>query len=94
MDKKELNKYMIGKRIVPKYEDLWQELSELRSSADTIAPITSNTAPHPLCDDPFHVFAHYPSQQLKHDKRALVTPPLQRGAEKQKTTSVVIKYHQ
>ena len=52
--------------IVPKYEDLWQELSELRSSADTIAPITSNSSPHPLCDDPFHVFAHYPSQQLRH----------------------------
>ena len=50
---------------IAKYEDLWQELSELRSSADTVAPISTNTPPNPLCDDPFNLFAHYPSQHLK-----------------------------
>jgi len=51
--------------IISKYEELWQELSELRTAADTVAPITSNAPPHPLCDDPFALFDRYPTQHLK-----------------------------
>jgi hypothetical protein len=45
--------------IIRRYEELWDELNELRACAAEIAPPPGGHAGHPLCDDPFRVFAHY-----------------------------------
>lgn len=46
------------------YESLWQELAEIRATASMSAPLTPGTPPYPLCDDPFRLFAHYPTTTL------------------------------
>lgn len=55
------------KVVIAAYESLWQELAEIRSSAVMSAPLTPGTPPYPLCDDPFRVFAHYPTTTLTND---------------------------
>ena len=54
-------------RIIPQYEELWQTLKEIRSSAPLSAPLQPHSPPYPLCDDPFRVFAHYPTTPLKNE---------------------------
>lgn len=49
------------------YESLWQELAEIRGAAVMSAPLQPDTPPHPLCDDPFRLFAHYPTTTLTND---------------------------
>jgi starch synthase len=53
--------------IIPQYEQLWHRLAEIRTSSVTSAPLQPNTPPYPLCDDPFRLFSHYPTTQLKDD---------------------------
>lgn len=53
--------------IIAAYETLWQELAELRTKATTSAPLTPGKPPNPLCDDPFQLLAHFPSQSLSQD---------------------------
>jgi starch synthase len=53
--------------IIPQYEQLWQRLAEIRASSSTSAPVKPNRPPYPLCDDPFSLFSHYPTTQLKDD---------------------------
>lgn len=55
------------KVVIAAYESLWQELAEIRSTAVMSAPLTPGTPPHPLCDDPFRLFAHYPTTTLTND---------------------------
>jgi hypothetical protein len=50
--------------IIRRYEALWDELAELRSSSAEIAPPAAGTPACPLCDDPFRAFAHYSEQHL------------------------------
>ncbi|HEY9653382.1 MAG TPA: glycosyltransferase family 4 protein, partial [Coleofasciculaceae cyanobacterium] len=54
--------------IISAYETLWQELAELRANATITAPVTLGTPPHPLCDDPFRLLTHYPTEVLKPDQ--------------------------
>jgi glycosyltransferase involved in cell wall biosynthesis len=54
--------------VVAAYENLWQELAELRTKATTVAPLTPGTPPYPLCDDPCRLLAHYPTQSLSPDQ--------------------------
>jgi glycosyltransferase involved in cell wall biosynthesis len=53
--------------VIAAYESLWQELAELRTNAPVTAPLTPQMPPHPLCDDPFRLFAHYPTEELDKD---------------------------
>ncbi len=49
------------KVLVPRYQDLWQELAEKRTAAeqeDIVLPAT------PLVDDPFSLFKHYPTERM------------------------------
>ena len=55
------------KNIVFAYETLWENLTEQRIAAQMVAPVKSGTPSHPLCDDPFRQFAHYPSTMLTDD---------------------------
>ncbi|MEQ8798064.1 MAG: glycosyltransferase family 4 protein [Salinisphaeraceae bacterium] len=51
-------------QIVPQYEALWAELAERRTTDAEVAPRGPNAPPHPLREDPFTLFGHYPTQQL------------------------------
>lgn len=53
--------------VIAAYETLWQELSEIRTKATVNAPLTPGKPPYPLCDDPFRLLAHYPTQTLSQD---------------------------
>ncbi|HEY9637185.1 MAG TPA: glycosyltransferase family 4 protein [Coleofasciculaceae cyanobacterium] len=50
--------------VIAAYENLWQELAELRANAVPMVPLTSGKSPYPLCDDPCRLLAHYPTQVL------------------------------
>lgn len=54
-------------KVIAAYENLWQDLAELRAKATTTAPLTPGKPPYPLCDDPFRLLAHYPTQSLSQD---------------------------
>lgn len=53
--------------VIGAYEALWEELAELRTKATVSAPVAPGKPPHPLCDDPFHLLSHYPTQSLGQD---------------------------
>ena len=53
--------------VIAAYETLWQNLAELRTQATTSVPVTPGRPSIPLCDDPFHLLAHYPTQSLGQD---------------------------
>lgn len=50
--------------VIAAYENLWQELAELRAKATLSTPLQPGTPPYPLVDDPFRLFAHYPTTNL------------------------------
>jgi hypothetical protein len=53
--------------VIGAYEALWEELAEIRTKATVSAPVAPGKPPHPLCDDPFHLLSHYPTQSLGQD---------------------------
>lgn len=53
--------------VIAAYENLWQELAEVRTKAKPTVPLAPGKAPNPLCDDPFRLLAHYPTQSLSQD---------------------------
>lgn len=55
------------KVIIAAYEQLWQELAEIRARSPEIAPAAADKPPYPLCDDPFRLFAHYSSDRLSEE---------------------------
>jgi glycosyltransferase involved in cell wall biosynthesis len=59
--------------VIGAYEQLWQELTELRTQAsDAPRPAIAN----PLCDDPFRLFGHYASATLSLETRLEARPVL------------------
>lgn len=52
------------KVVIAAYEELWQELAIIRSTVPESVPLKPGMPPHPLCDDPFRVFSHYPTRSL------------------------------
>jgi starch synthase len=50
--------------IIRQYEALWDELAELRTSAEEVAAPAEGRARYPLCDDPYRVFSHYTDHHL------------------------------
>ncbi len=50
--------------IIPRYAELWQELAELRQSAEEHCPRLPGRAWHPLRDDPFALFQGYPTHKV------------------------------
>lgn len=50
--------------VIAAYEKLWQELASIRSTAQESVPLQPSTPPYPLCDDPFRLFGHYPTNKL------------------------------
>lgn len=64
--------------VIAAYETLWQELAEIRAIAPEAVPLAPNEPPYPLVDDPFRLFAHYPTTRLGADHRlklgAMATP--------------------
>lgn len=55
------------KVVIAAYENLWQQLAEIRAKAPLSVPLKSGTPPYPLCEDPFSLFAHYPNVKLTND---------------------------
>ncbi len=56
--------------IVRAYQDLWRELAQRRKDAAEVAPGANGAPDHPLHEDPFAVFADYPT--VKIDPNAVV----------------------
>ncbi len=54
--------------VIAAYENLWQELAQLRVQATTTAPLNSGMPPYPLCDDPCRLLTHYPTQVLSQEQ--------------------------
>lgn len=70
------------KVIIPRYEQLWQELAERRASAGCLQEPASSAVSWPARMDPFKAFAGYPSSVLHPlDRLGLVDPDL-KGAMK------------
>ena len=55
------------KVVISAYEQLWQNLAEIRAAASMSVPLTPNSPPYPLCEDPFRLFAHYSTTKLTPD---------------------------
>lgn len=53
--------------IIPEYEALWGELAERRAKDNEIAAPNSAHAADPLRDDPFRIFAGYPTTAIADD---------------------------
>ncbi|RCJ17774.1 glycosyl transferase [Nostoc minutum NIES-26] len=66
------------KVVIASYENLWQELAEIRATASISTPVLPSRPPAPLCDDPFRLFAHYtstiPAQNLVLTLSTMSTP--------------------
>lgn len=60
--------------VIAAYHALWDELAELRATAPEIAPLQPGEPPHPFRQDPFALFATYPSRTLG-DATALFPAP-------------------
>ncbi|NEQ21402.1 MAG: glycosyltransferase family 4 protein [Microcoleus sp. SIO2G3] len=54
--------------VIATYENLWQELAQLRTQAIVTAPLTSGMPPYPLCDDACRLLTHYPTQVLSQEQ--------------------------
>jgi starch synthase len=50
--------------VMQAYRHLWDGLAETRRTAPMAAPTSAGQAPHPLCDDPFRVFASYATRTI------------------------------
>lgn len=50
--------------VIAAYEELWQELGDIRTNARMCVPVSPGKPPHPLCDDPFRVFGNHASTTL------------------------------
>ena len=53
--------------VVAGYQALWRELEAIRKGANEIAPLVPGSPPHPLREDPFALFAAYPSRGRRDD---------------------------
>lgn len=61
--------------IIPAYEALWAELAQRRMEDEEIAALPPGQASDPLRDDPYKVFAGYPSTTLGDDTRVTRRAP-------------------
>jgi len=50
--------------IIKSYEQLWEQLGEIRSKTQASVPWQTGKPLYPLCDDPTRVYAHYPTKVL------------------------------
>ncbi len=57
--------------IIPAYEALWAELAQRRAHDPEVAAPLPDRASDPLRDDPYKVFAGYPSDTLRDETRAV-----------------------
>jgi starch synthase len=68
------------KVVIAAYEQLWQELAEIRLCAPESAPVKAGKSSYPLGDDPFRVLGHYATRSLSNEmmlsRGAIVTPEL------------------
>jgi starch synthase len=60
--------------VIAAYQALWQELAELRRGAEEVMPPEPGRPVHPLRDDPFSLFATYPTGHIDGDTMAAATP--------------------
>ena len=57
------------KVIIPTYQEMWSELSNIRHHGTEIAPLPENQPAIPLKDDPFRLFASYPTSVIGVDTK-------------------------
>ncbi|WP_017294012.1 glycosyltransferase family 4 protein [Geminocystis herdmanii] len=50
--------------VIKSYQQLWEELAEIRNIKAMSVPVKKGTPFHPLCDDPFNLFSHYSTHHL------------------------------
>jgi glycosyltransferase involved in cell wall biosynthesis len=55
--------------VIQAYEELWQELAEIRQTGTSSANKEPLQPFHPICEDPFAFFAHYPTTILQENTR-------------------------
>ena len=60
------------KVIIPRYAELWQEMAELRRTAQEHCPRQPGRPWHPLRQDPFALFATYPTHRVAQESRVTV----------------------
>lgn len=62
--KRRANEIYDWKPIIAAYQELWGELASIRKNAEEIAPRKISSPSNPLRDDPFALFASYPTTAL------------------------------
>lgn len=50
--------------VIGAYQALWNELAEIRAGAQEVAAVGPGASPTPLRDDPYVLFAHYPTRSI------------------------------
>ncbi len=63
--------------VISQYQTLWKQLEQLRKELPEIAPKQTNQPSNPLRDDPYRLFASYPSQVLDPETHVKLTNPSQ-----------------
>ena len=53
------------RRVIATYEDLWDELTAIRSAGPSPVAERSATSQHPILNDPFRFYARYPTAALE-----------------------------
>ncbi len=70
-------------RVLAQYHALWAELAEIRGRASERAPAMPNTPSDPRRDDPFSLFASYPTHRLHEKTRVSPIAEIMPGQLKQ-----------
>jgi glycosyltransferase involved in cell wall biosynthesis len=60
--------------VIAAYQELWGELAERRKRDTEIAPHTPGTPANPLRDDPFTLFANYPTNLIEPENTVTLVP--------------------
>lgn len=55
--------------VIKAYEQLWEELTEIRTKTKASVPWRSGKPLYPLCDDPSRIYAHYPTKILNKEQK-------------------------
>jgi glycosyltransferase involved in cell wall biosynthesis/tetratricopeptide (TPR) repeat protein len=74
--------------VIKAYQALWKDLENIRNREKTIAPATRERPPMPLRDDPFSLFAAYPTRSLDGDTVATLAAGAGKGAWRKRLDAI------
>lgn len=80
--------------IIPRYQELWRELTTRRIAGSESAPCPAGREPHPARPDPFAAFASYPTRTLGLDHQIALIPGASLENARRRITSPLASFAQ